>query len=299
MADCGFSSLEGMIVQRRLMPVVSGAEAVITERLAGNDLGIATMTFDLHIGIDYSGRETTHTRTPALQVFASFDGQESRPIVSPSSSEKLYKNWCRKEIADWLIEQAQKKITFIAGIDHGFSFPRSYFQRYDLPSWDSFLDDFCEHWPTDTDHIYVDFVREKNPPRTGTNDEFRLTEQWTSSAKSVFQFDGQGSAAKSAHAGIPWLRRIRRVVGDRVHFWPFDGWDVPAGKSVLVEGYSSLFRNRFPVGDRFSDQQDAYAVARWLSEMDRTGFLAGYFSPPLTEKQKLMADLEGWILGVR
>jgi hypothetical protein len=26
------------------------------------------MTFDLHIGIDYSGRETPASRTPALQV---------------------------------------------------------------------------------------------------------------------------------------------------------------------------------------------------------------------------------------
>lgn len=257
------------------------------------------MTFDLHIGIDYSGRETPLSRTPALQVFASFDGHDPRPIDSPSSSEKLYKNWCRKEIAEWLVEQAQKNITFIAGIDHGFSFPKSYFQRYGLASWASFLDDFCEHWPTDSDHVFVDDIRRNNPVRAGTHDEFRLTEQWTSSAKSVFKFDVQGSVAKSTFAGIPFLRWIRREMGDRVHLWPFDGWDVPAGKSVLVEVYPSLFRNRFPRGERTADQQDAYAVGCWLSEMDRNGFLAGYFSPPLTEEQKLVANLEGWILGVR
>lgn len=256
------------------------------------------MIFDLHIGIDYSGRETPTSRTPALQVYAAFDNDEPRPIPSPSSLAKLYKNWCRKEVAEWLIEQARKNITFIAGIDHGFSFPISYFQRYGLKTWPDFLEDFCQHWPTDTDHTYVDSIREKNPIRTGSPSEFRLTEQWTSSARSVFLFDVQGSVAKSTHAGIPWLCRIRQQVGDRVHVWPFDGWQAPDGKSVIAEVYPSIFRNRYSKEERSPDQQDAYAVARWLSEMDRNGLLAGYFSPPLTEAQKRVADLEGWILGV-
>ncbi len=261
--------------------------------------GIPHMIFDLHIGIDYSGRETPTSRTPALQVFASFDGEEPRQMSSPTSPKKFFKNWCRKEIAEWLVETARKNVTFIAGIDHGFSFPITYFQRYGLTSWAAFLDNFCQHWRTDKEHTYVDDICEKNPARTGGNDEFRLTERWSSSAKTVFKSDVQGSVAKSSHAGIPWLRRIKQSVGDRVHFWPFDGWEVPDGKSVLVEVYPSLFRNRFSRGERLPDQQDAYAVARWLSEMDRTGFLTGYFSPPLTEEQKSVANLEGWILGVR
>ena len=174
------------------------------------------MTFDLHIGIDYSGRETPTSRTPALQVYAAFDNPHPRRITSPAATEKSFKNWCRKEIALWLVEQANKNITFIAGIDHGFSFPLSYFKRYELRTWPEFLDDFCTHWPTDSDHTYVDFIRdgEEGPPdRTGSNDEFRMTERWTSSAKSVFHFDVQGSVAKSTHAGLPWLRKIRKELG--------------------------------------------------------------------------------------
>ena len=52
--------------------------------------------------------------------------------------------------------------------------------------------------------------------------------------------DLQGSVAKSTHAGIPWLRFIRQRLRDRVHFWPFDGWDIPAGRSAVVEVYPSL-----------------------------------------------------------
>jgi len=259
------------------------------------------MLFDLHIGIDYSGRETPTSRTPALQVYAAFDTEEPRRILSPSSTEKTYKNWCRKEIAEWLIEQARKNISFIAGVDHGFSFPISYFQRYKLTSWPQFLDDFCKHWPTDADRTYVDFIRgrEEGPPdRTGASKDFRLTEKWTSSAKSVFKFDVQGSVAKSTHAGIPWLRRIRNEVGDKLHIWPFDGWDVPDGKSVVAEIYPSIFRNRYPKENRTADQQDAYSVARGLTETDQRGFLKRYFDPPLTDEERRIADLEGWILGI-
>jgi hypothetical protein len=37
----------------------------------------------------------------------------------------------------------------------------------------------------------------------------------------------RGSVAKSTHTGIPWLRFIRERLGSRVHFWPFDGWEIP------------------------------------------------------------------------
>ena len=259
------------------------------------------MKYDLHVGIDYSGRETATLRTKALQVYAAFDAEEPRPIPSPSSTQKTHKNWCRKEIAEWLIEQANKNITFIAGIDHGFSFPFNYFARYELDSWSTFLDDFCKHWPTDHEHMYVDFIREGLegiPGRTGSNKDFRLTENWTSSAKSVFQFDVQGSVAKSTHAGLPWLRRIRDEVGDKVHFWPFDGWDPPDGKSVIAEIYPSIFRKRYPKADRTADQQDAYCVARWLTESDERELLPRYFLPPLTDVERETARLEGWILGI-
>ena len=63
-----------------------------------------------------------------------------------------------------------------------------------------------------------------------------ITEE-RASAKSVFHFDVPGSVAKSTHAGLPWLRYLRNQLGDRVHFWPFDGWAIPAGKSAMVKVY--------------------------------------------------------------
>ena len=182
-----------------------------------------------------------------------------------------------------------------------FSFPIDYFKRYKLKSWDQFLSDFCRHWPTDQKGIQVDMVRSgidgESPKRSGSNCEFRLVETWSSSAKSVFQFDVQGSVAKSTHAGLPWLLRIRNALGKHTHFWPFDGWIPPTGKSVVAEIYPSIFRNRYPRSDRTCDQQDAYSVARWLNHVSRHGFLERYFDPPLTTFERKRAGLGRMDLG--
>jgi hypothetical protein len=63
-------------------------------------------------------------------------------------------------------------------------------------------------------------------------------------------FDVQGSVAKSTHSGIPWLRFIRQRLGPRVHFWPFDGWDIPPGRSAIAEVYPALWSraSREPTG---------------------------------------------------
>lgn len=203
--------------------------------------------FDLFIGIDYSGAQTPTSRVKALQVYAAKPGGKSEKKFSPApSNNNMPCNWTRAEIAAYLIELARKGVRYVAGIDHGFSFPVSYFERYGLKSWPEFMADFVVHWPTDGDHVYVDFVRDgalarrggpKLEERVGDHNEFRLCEHWTSSAKSVFQFDMQGSVAKSTHAGIPWLKRIREAAGERVHIWPFDGWTPGEGKAVIAEVY--------------------------------------------------------------
>jgi hypothetical protein len=253
--------------------------------------------FENCIGIDYSGRGTPVTRTAGLQVYVAANGRIPKRAAPPSASQARHRNWCRKELGGWLIQQAATDRPFVAGLDFSFSLPQSYFRRYRLSSWDEFLLDFVQHWPTDRDDATVDALRPGNA-RRGTSDEFRLAERWTSSAKSNFQFDVQGQVAKSTHAGIPWLQRLRSTVGTKVHFWPFDGWDVPQGKSVIAEVYPSILRNRYPRQERSTDQQDAYSIARWLSEADAHGFLKQYFRPPLTDEERETAILEGWILGI-
>jgi hypothetical protein len=134
--------------------------------------------------------------------------------------------------------------------------------------------------------------------RTGSSRWRRLTEERSGSAKSVFHFDVQGSVAKSTHAGIPWLRFIRQRLGERVHFWPFDGWDIPVGRSAVAEVYPRLWSRGFATEGRTGDQHDAYSIAVWLRQADHDGSLAAFLKPVLTPSERTVAHVEGWMLGV-
>ena len=256
--------------------------------------------FNRYVGIDYSGAETVTASLKGLRVYLA--EAEAQPVeVSPPPSPRKY--WTRREIAEWLVAQLAQDTATLVGIDHGFSFPLRYFEVHHLPpDWPVFLDDFQRHWPTDDPATYVDFVRDgiagNGAARSGHARWRRLTEERAGAAKSVFHFDVPGSVAKSTHAGIPWLRFIRRQLGARVHFWPFDGWDIPPGRSAIAEVYPALWSRSFANEGRTGDQHDAFGVAAWLSRADRDGSLAGLLKPELTPPERAVAQVEGWILGV-
>ena len=254
------------------------------------------MRFRRHIGIDYSGAQAPESRLKALQVYAAAGEQAPVRAKPPAAGVK---NWSRLEIAQYCQQVLESDTPSIIGIDHGFSFPMRYMQRHGITSWGDFLRDFTRHWPTAQPHTRVDDLRDNNT-RTGNSTELRLCEQWTATAKSVFLFDVQGSVAKSTHAGLPWLLWLRemRQEGSRFHFWPFDGFEVPAGSSVIAEAYPALYKRRFPKKGRSADEHDAWSIAAWLQAVDRRGSLGRYFEPPLTRQERKQAELEGWILGV-
>ncbi len=226
------------------------------------------------------GRADACSSLPGLRVYLA-DGDRLPTEVLPPPAPRKY--WTRRGVAEWLVGQLGEPVPTLVGIDHGFSFPLRYFEVHRLnPNWPSFLDDFQRHWPTDEDNTYVDFVRDgvrgNGEARTGSPRWRRLTEErGARSAKSVFHFDVQGSVAKSTHAGIPWLRFIRQKLGARVHFWPFDGWDVPAGRSAIAEVYPRMWSGSFAREDRTTDQHDAYNVARWPTAQSGPHWLNGAY----------------------
>ncbi len=261
---------------------------------------MANRAFACYIGIDYSGAKTPTASLRGLRVYLA-EGDEPPVEVAPPASPRKY--WTRRGIAEWLVERLAEDAPALVGIDHGFSFPLRYFEAHGLKTnWPAFLDDFQRHWPTDEDHAYVDFIREgvlgNGAARTGNPRWRRLTEERAGGAKSVFHFDVQGSVAKSTHAGIPWLRFIRQRLGQRVRFWPFDGWDIPAGRSAIAEVYPALWNRAFANEGRTPDQHDAFCIAAWLSRADHDGSLAAFLKPDLSPPERALAQVEGWILGV-
>jgi hypothetical protein len=143
--------------------------------------------FQRYIGIDYSGAESPDSSCKGLRVYLAEDSGE--PIqVQPPPSPRRY--WTRRGLAEWLCEKLGDETPSIVGIDHAFSFPLAYFERYRLSSdWPTFLVDFRRHWPTDDPGTYIDFIRDGNVgegfKRMGDTSWLRLTERWTATAKSV------------------------------------------------------------------------------------------------------------------
>jgi hypothetical protein len=226
-----------------------------------------------------------------LRVFLADGASEAGEVFSGTG-----KYWSRRGIAEWLVEILLEDRRAIVGIDHGFSFPLLYFQQHGVPlDWTSFLEDFQRHWPTDEDQMSVDFVREgvegNAAARSGNSKWRRVTEIRSVRAKSVFHFDVPGSVAKSTHSGLPWLLHVRRNAGQRVHFWPFDGWKFAARKSVIAEVYPRLWSPNFERGGRNEHQHDAYSIAAWLQLADTNCALAQYADPQLSGEERRTAEV--------
>lgn len=254
--------------------------------------------FERYIGIDYSGAQHSDASLPGIRVFEARHTQPPSEILPPQGTRKY---WTRRGLAQWLIEELDNKTPTLVGIDHGLSFPLRYFEKHSLPpDWNHFLKDFHHHWPTEEKNTYVDFVRDglvgKGSERSGSPKWRRLTEI-PLRAKSVFHFDVPGSVAKSTHAGLPWIHLLRQS-RPNLHFWPFDGWTIPTGKSALAEAYPASLKAFQPNSQNLlsQDQADAYAIANWLQFADRNGQLNESLRQPLNPAHAQTARFEGWIL---
>lgn len=261
------------------------------------------MPFDRYIGIDYSGRGEPEQRTSGIQV-VDVDREGHRQRISPAGQTRSF-NWSRKEVYEYITSQlANSNQRLAIGIDHGLSFPLSYFIQQDLQDWDEFLNHFHQLWNTKEESVRA--CREKAAGYSNLT-ELRHTETYTSSAKSVWNFEQMmGAVSYSTHAGLPWIYELRASFRETLHVWPFDGWSPPLEKSVLAEVYPAVLFQRFKRFDpKFPhdwprDAQDAFVIAAWLRERDQNGTLESYFrADTLTDQEKQTASqYEGWILGI-
>jgi hypothetical protein len=53
-----------------------------------------------------------------------------------------------------------------------------------------------------------------------------------------------------------------------------------------------------PSEGRTPDQEDAFAIAKWMQAVDADGSLERHFNPILESDERKKAEIEGWILGV-
>ena len=67
----------------------------------------------------------------------------------------------------------------------------------------------------------------------------------------------------------------------------------------MAEVYPVLWSRSFHREGRTADQHDAFSVAEWLRRADLDGTLAEFFKPDLTPIERQVAQVEGWILGIK
>lgn len=256
------------------------------------------MTWTRYVGIDYSGAATADTRLPGLRVWsADADGDRE---MRPESNAK--RHWTRRNLWEFLDRTLSEPEPTIIGIDHGLSFPEAWFARHRASTeWSAFLEEISDAWPTDAPEVRVDDVRVgavgSGASLVGDTRWRRRCEVACPGTKSVFHFDVQGSVAKSTHAGLPWIRRLRRAHRN-LHIWPFDGIDPPRSASVLCEAFPTLFRDDYPAPTLTPDQRDARAVALWLRDMDARGRLQERFRNGFEGVPMSTLKVEGWIIGL-
>lgn len=109
--------------------------------------------FDRYIGIDYSGAETPTSSLKRVRVYMGDRAKSPTEVLSPPGPRKY---WARRGVAEWLADRLSEGLPTVVGIDHGFSFPIRYFEKYQIvQNREAFLEDFQRYWPTDEDNTYA------------------------------------------------------------------------------------------------------------------------------------------------
>lgn len=263
-----------------------------------------TLPFSTFIGIDYSGAGLPSRGLRGLRIFQSTPSRLGREVFDERHAQG---RWSRNRVREWLLTQAADKGPVLVGLDHAFSLPATRLRQQSIVSWDHLLVQFEGIVATQRRKVSEARADRRTaglldrPEGLDPEDWFRLSERRTQQASSVLDFRPR-RVAFSTMAGIAQLAALRREAARasaKLHFWPFDGFNIPAGFSAIVEIYPAILKRRFAsVDGDTADQRDARCAADWLRAIVRDGHLATYLRPPLTQRQRTQALLEGWILGV-
>ena len=236
------------------------------------------MIFSRYIGIDYSGAQTPTSNLTGLRVTMAEDDGSPVEVLPPHPRQSPRKYWTRKGVAEWLVERLAEDAPTLVGIDHGFSFPLRYFEASPRTRLAGFLDDFQHHWPTDQDtSMSISSATARATARRARATPLAAADRGARRRREIrvsFRRAGIGGEIHPCRHSLAALHPP--AAGARVHFWPFDGWDIPAGRSAIAEVYPALWNATFANEGRTGDQHDAFSIAAWLSRADHDGSLAAF-----------------------
>ncbi|MEN0088005.1 MAG: precorrin-8X methylmutase [Pseudomonadota bacterium] len=134
--------------------------------------------------------------------------------------------------------------------------------------------------------------------------EGRLSERYTTAAKSVWQLYGNGAVGSQTLLGIPALYALIREPGlaEQVAVWPFDtNFERRLNKPITIaEIYPSLFPINDVDGQVCRDQTQVRTLAQGFAKWDAAGQFEALLAAPSDlsghERDLALAE-EGWIVG--
>lgn len=237
---------------------------------------MAAASFRRVIGVDYSGAGKEDKPSPTITAWVS-DRKGTRPL-DPEQ------RWSRDSLTDRLAEEIEGGPgPVLVAIDHAFAYSTAVLDRLKVRRWDDLPRRLGELGG-------LHELREA----VGGIEGWRMTDLWAPGTQDPLGIRTYRPVSHSTFKGIRHVGRLREKAD--FHLWPFDGWQPPAGASVVAEGFPYLVRRRVPRMHDDRDEQDAAALAEFFGSRDRAGLLS--FGPPLTAAEARQARREGWILGL-
>ncbi len=141
----------------------------------------------------------------------------------------------------------------------------------------------------------------------GDPPEFRRAEIAAKAASPVWKLYYSAAVGGQAILGIPMVRRLKLIRGERLRVWPFETGlkafseaDLQDVEVVAAEIYPPLVKAQ-PLPGEAKDSAQVRAIAEHFARLDEAGKLGALFGPAKSVTPQAADDAvqeEGWILGV-
>lgn len=227
--------------------------------------------------IDWSGAVSHRPAGIALATI----GEEGSPSLHAKTP-----HWSRRDILDWLLEQAERQSDILIGMDLSFGFPFADEGCF-FPQWSGAPDNAKELWAfvdnicADDPHMAANsFLSHPQGHRhfrhakgdvgdlfTGGIGRLRRVESHQRESKqanswSCFNLVGAGQVGKGSLTGMRLLNQLAGVIP----IWPFD--PLPDKGPALAEIYTSIAARAAGMPSGRSKIRDAEALSAALAALD-------------------------------
>jgi precorrin-8X/cobalt-precorrin-8 methylmutase len=281
--------------------------------------------FDTYIIVDWSAALTPKTGRDSIWICRLSTGGET--VANPPT-----RHAARELLATMLASAMANGERVVAGFDFPFGYPAGFAARLGLDGWRAVWDEIARliedgedndnnrftvaatlnervsagafpFWgrPVRMEHAFLGAKHHRRHDSDGLLEK-RLIDTWMVGAQPCWKLIGAGSVGGQILTGIPVVRTLRddpRWAGiSRV--WPFEtGLGVGNdARIVFAEVWPSWWKVCPKLGHP-NDRAQVRTVARLFAARDRTGELASWFAPAISdaEAKQVLAE-EAWTLGV-